>query len=233
MRLIDGMIRRSLAEAVEKKGGLLAFSRRIGVAHSTVLFWLNGKTRSISSDLWRGRVYPEIEPYLVRNLPAMELNMVREKYSDCLNGVFAEKRLVSVPVIREGDMMLYDAAVETVEAFTAKFAVGNAAFVCDAGKKHFAVRLECCAGSFYPPGTILLCIADERVRNGEFAVLRMNGADKLDVCRFFCEGEFVSLVPIAGAERGVEWNFRKDRGRMEWMFPAVWMKVICAENGRK
>ena len=38
MRLIDNMIRKSLVEAVEKSGGLLAFSKRIGVAHSTVLF---------------------------------------------------------------------------------------------------------------------------------------------------------------------------------------------------
>ena len=69
MRLIDNMIRKSLVEAVEKSGGLLAFSKRIGVAHSTVLFWLNGKTKSINSDLWRGRVYPEIESYLAGNLP--------------------------------------------------------------------------------------------------------------------------------------------------------------------
>ena len=45
MRLIDSVIRSSLSEAVKKSGGLLAFSRRIGVAHSTVLFWLTGKTK--------------------------------------------------------------------------------------------------------------------------------------------------------------------------------------------
>ena len=79
MRLIDRAIRRSLSEAVDKAGGLLAFSRRIGVAHSTVLFWLTGKTKRINSDLWRGRVYPEIESYLAGNLHETDLSSVREK----------------------------------------------------------------------------------------------------------------------------------------------------------
>ena len=232
MRLIDNMIRKSLAEAVEKNGGLLAFSKRIGVAHSTVLFWLNGKTKSINSDLWRGRVYPEIESYLAGNLPKMELNVIREKYSDCLNGAFAENRAVSVSVVRESDMMCYDAVVESVEVFAEKFAAENVVFICDVRKKHFGVRLECCGcNSFYPSGTILLCIADERVKNGDFAVLRMRDMDKLQICRLFCDGDLISLVPLSNSMKRVVWNYREDRGRVEWMFPAVWIKVICSGTG--
>ncbi len=234
MRLIDNMIRKSLVEAVEKSGGLLAFSKRIGVAHSTVLFWLNGKTKSINSDLWRGRVYPEIESYLAGNLPKMELNMIREKYSDCLSGAFAENRMVSVPVVRESDMMHYDAVVESVEMFAEKFSAENVVFICDVRKKHFGVRLEYCdRSSFYPSGAILLCVADECVRNGDFAVLRMRNVDGLQVCRFFCEGDCISLVSLSDSMKKVEWNYRKDRGRVEWMFPAVWFKVICSGVERK
>ena len=55
MRLIDNMIRKSLVEAVEKSGGLLAFSKQIGVAHSTVLFWLNGKSGSAPQSTGQSR----------------------------------------------------------------------------------------------------------------------------------------------------------------------------------
>ena len=79
----------------------------------------------------------------------------------------------------------------------------------------------------------MLCVADERVRNGDFAVLRMRNVDGLQVCRFFCEGDCISLVSLSDSMKKVEWNYRKDRGRVEWMFPAVWFKVICSGVERK
>lgn len=226
MRLIDRAIRRSLSEAVDKAGGLLAFSRRIGVAHSTVLFWLTGKTKRINSDLWRGRVYPEIESYLAGNLHETDLSAVREKYADSLDGTFGEKQMLSVPVVCERDMMRYDPVMESVRGFAEKFACGKEMFLCDSRKKYFAVRLESCDSLPFPcHEALLLCTADERVKNNAFALLRMRGGG-LRVCRVVCSGDRVALEPFADAGAD-EWNYREERGRVEWMFPALWIKIAC------
>ena len=233
MRLIDHVIRKSLAEAVEGNGGLLAFSRRIGVAHSTVLFWLTGKTKSINSDLWRVRVYPEIESFLMKNLPDADLGCVREKYSDSLDCFDAEKRMLLVSVVRESDMMEYDAAMESVCSFAERFAMEKRLFVCDGRKKYFAVRMEHRETKFFfPSGTLLLCAADERVKSHDFALLRMRGGDSLRICRVFCKEESIMLESFSNGGEVAEWNYRKERGRVEWMFPALWMKVICSRMAK-
>ena len=234
MRLIDHVIRSSLSEAVDRAGGVLAFSRRIGVAHSTVLFWLTGKTRRINSDLWRGRVYPEIESYLAENLREVDLGVVREKYADSLDGVFGEKQVLSVPVVREADMMNYDPVMESVRGFAEKFACEKAMFLCNARKRCFAVKLEDCDSLLSGcRETLLLCAADERVKNDAFAVLRMRGGERLRVCRVLCAGDSVVLEPFPGAEASEKWNYREDRGRVEWMFPALWIKVICPSGAAR
>ena len=229
MRLIDSVIRRSLSEAVEKSGGLLAFSRRIGVAHSTVLFWLTGKTKRINSDLWRGRVYPELESYLISHLPGMDLGCLREKYSDTLDGVFAERRMIPVPVVREADMMKYDSVMEPIGVFAEKFAFEKGCFICDSRKKYFAVELARCDGIFPDSWRLLLlCSAEERVKNADFAVLRLRGADQLLVRHVFLKNESIYLEALDGDCGNMTWNYRTDRGRIEWMFPALWMKAVCS-----
>ena len=61
MRTIDENIKKILWNAVKKQGSVLHLSRLLGVSHSTVLFWLNGKIKSISTDIWSERVYPFLE----------------------------------------------------------------------------------------------------------------------------------------------------------------------------
>ena len=58
MQEIDESVKNSLRRLIGQCGSVLAASRVLGVSHSTVLFWLNGKIRHISTDVWRERVYP-------------------------------------------------------------------------------------------------------------------------------------------------------------------------------
>ena len=231
MRLIDPVIRRSLSEAVEGAGGLLAFSRRIGVAHSTVLFWLTGKTKRINSDLWRGRVYSEIESYLAANLPELDPAAVRERYSDCLDVGYMERRMNFVSVVHERELLNYDPVMESVCVFAEKYSFAKEAFLCDGRKKYFALQMENSDLRFFYPGTVvLLCAADVRVKDGDFAVLRMRGGEYLRICRVFFRDECVCLEALSG-EEGAEWNFRSERGRVEWMFPVLWIRGVCRKNG--
>ena len=232
MRLIDSVIRSSLSEAVKKSGGLLAFSRRIGVAHSTVLFWLTGKTKRINSDLWRGRVYPEIELYLKSRFPDMELMRIREKYSDCMDGISVERRMIPVPLLREHDMLSYDPVMESICVFAEKFAAEKAWFVCDCRKKYFSVELGSADAIAFGSACVeLLCAAEERVKDGDFAVLRMRGSESLLLRRVFLENECVHLEPFRDGGKKVVWNYRVERGRVEWMFPALWVKAVCPRGG--
>lgn len=51
---------------ISEYGNPSQFAKSIGVAHSTVLFWLNGKSPSISGRIWIGKVRPALLPFLSR-----------------------------------------------------------------------------------------------------------------------------------------------------------------------
>ena len=65
MREIDENIKMVLWSAVKKQGSVLQLSRILGVSHSTILFWLNGKIKNISTDIWCRKLYPVLEEELV------------------------------------------------------------------------------------------------------------------------------------------------------------------------
>ena len=46
----------AIRKAVVYYGNTSQFAKKIGVAHSTVLFWLSGKTANINGTIWEKRV---------------------------------------------------------------------------------------------------------------------------------------------------------------------------------
>ena len=57
-------IMKLIKQSIDRHGNLTQFAQSIGVRHSTVVFWLSGKTKSINGGVWAKQVRPEIMPGL-------------------------------------------------------------------------------------------------------------------------------------------------------------------------
>ncbi len=58
----------SVIDAINKAtnyyGNVSQLAKNMGVAHSTVLFWLSGKTSNISGHLWMTKIRPVLAPFM-------------------------------------------------------------------------------------------------------------------------------------------------------------------------
>lgn len=62
---ITPQILAAVRQAVDYYGNTSQVAKAMGIAHSTVFFWLKGKTTSMSGKLWQSRIRPVLAPFLV------------------------------------------------------------------------------------------------------------------------------------------------------------------------
>ena len=56
--VITESIQKAIQAAVKKSGSVLSFARTIGVSHTTVTYWINGRTRKINATVWQNLLPP-------------------------------------------------------------------------------------------------------------------------------------------------------------------------------
>ena len=61
--VITESIQKAIQSAIDKCGSLLSFSRSVGVSHTTVAYWLSGRTRKSNSTVW-DNLHPLIQEFL-------------------------------------------------------------------------------------------------------------------------------------------------------------------------
>ena len=61
--VITEEIRQAIIAAIEQSGSALSFARSVGVSHTTVAYWLKGRTRKINATIWNN-LLPLIGGYL-------------------------------------------------------------------------------------------------------------------------------------------------------------------------
>ncbi len=57
-------IKAAILKAIDLHGNVTQFAKHLGIAHSTVLFWLSGKTTIVSGRLWAQKLRPALAPWL-------------------------------------------------------------------------------------------------------------------------------------------------------------------------
>lgn len=229
MRQIDGVIRKSLKDAVAYYGGFLGVSRRLGISHSTVVFWISGKTKHINSDLWRGRVYYLLEPFLRENLPESTAEEVHSRYFDSLFSECSGRMISDIPVIPASSLLSYEPMFESVISFATVNSRRKMNYLGECGRKYFAVSFDqsefciCLSSS-----VLFVCQENERAKSEDFVLVKVAGCEKILVKRFRCDGKSVCLESLGdSAEDEFEWHMEEEKHGIEWMFPVVWLKVIC------
>lgn len=229
MRRIDGVIRKSLKDAVAYYGGFLGVSRRLGISHSTVVFWISGKTKHINSDLWRGRVYYLLEPFLRKNLPEATEQEVYLRYFDSLFSDYSGKMISDIPVVPASSLLSYEPMFESMNSFAAANSRGRMNYLGECGRKYFAVLFDPSEFCFCLSSRVLfVCQENERAKSEDSVLVKVAGCEKVLVRCFRCNGRNVCLDSLNGsAGSEFEWRMEEEKHGIEWMFPVVWLKVVC------
>ena len=61
--VITKQICEAIEAAIAQSGSALSFARSVGVSHTTVAYWLKGRTHKINTTIWNN-LFPLIEGYL-------------------------------------------------------------------------------------------------------------------------------------------------------------------------
>ncbi len=222
MKEIDDVIRGAIKDAVQECGSVLKLSRRIGVSHSTVLFWSNGRTRCIDGDVWRFKVYPVLEPHLRRRGGSARL--APESMEEASLGAAGAMR--EVPVIGLAQAAGFDPALEPFEAYARGCGAETALFATEPKGGYFALRVEGSSmDSEFPDGTLILVAGGEFVQNGDIVAARIRESGQVVVKRYRREGDLLRLESLNSRGAVYEWDCRFERGYLEWMHPVVEAKV--------
>lgn len=189
MQKVDDRIRCALRQSADRCGSILALSRLIGVSHSTILFWLNGRVQNISSDIWNRKVFPVLE----EDLHALSDEKTFCEIYDLYLGSGSHKKNswnMFVPLIREEQFLSYRMHLENIGSFANREALTKICF--DTGKEdrkvYFSVLLEQITRKHGLPWDVLVFFSENiRLMDGDLALIRFSREDFLRICRFYTE----------------------------------------------
>ncbi len=57
-------VMKALNRAVEHHGNVSQFAKKVGISHSTVLFWQSGRTSNINGGVWVRKLRPALLPFM-------------------------------------------------------------------------------------------------------------------------------------------------------------------------
>lgn len=222
MREIDESIRAALRDAALDSGSVLKLSRKLGVSHSTVLFWSSGRTRRIDGDVWRYKVLPALEVYLRRRGASLDtspgdLSRSREKVPSAMH---------EVPVVALSQVLGYDPALEPFDVYARDCGCGTAFFAGEPRRGHFALRVE--GRSMepeFPDGTLILVAGGAFVESGDIVAARIRDGGRIFLGRYLRLGSKLRLEAINSPANAFEWNIVSERGFLEWIYPVIEAKV--------
>ena len=119
--VITESIQNAIQAAVRKSGSILSFSRAIGVSHTTIAYWISGRTRKINSTAWQN-LLPHIEDYLDPSetisypsnvMPVGSTRHVLQERPAAWHDTTPV--LTSVPLLRLADIADFDPQIDSME----------------------------------------------------------------------------------------------------------------------
>ena len=180
--VITESIRKAIQAAVQKSGSVLSFARAIGVSHTTVTYWLNGRTRKINSTVWQNLlplIGEDLNPGDAMSYPynpvaaAANTTVLREQSAIWYGANPAQK--MSAPLLQLADLTDFDPQIDPIEEIIRKNSKGVAAFTSQVMPGHFAVEIGKEQKGFFPAGTRLLLRWPDAPGDGDTVLAKLRG----------------------------------------------------------
>ena len=203
--VITESIQKAIQSAIDKCGSLLSFSRSVGVSHTTVSYWLNGRTRKINSTVW-DNLHPLIREFLepgsvgsaypsepkAAGSPAYVLH---EKYA----GRYASAQSSPAPLLQLDDLKDFDPQIDSIEEIIRKKSKRVVPFTSPIQDGFFAIEIDKKRSGFFPIGTRLLLRGLDAPGDGDTVLVKMRGKKEYLFAVYSRKGEEVVLKPLQNA----------------------------------
>lgn len=245
---ITPQILAAVQRAVEHYGNTSQVAKVMGVAHSTVFFWLNGKTTSISGKLWQTRIRPVLAPFLqcepgtnvTYGVPAYPMDqplVLREDGAPyhALGGpgqrsakefVDSErKETEKLPVIKFSDLEQFDPSAGSVRKFVKQKSFTKTDYPGFLSQSHFVARLENEYPGVFLPGTDLLINTEEYPDNHSIVLARFRENGRLVLGRYTRTGSSITIVSLREEEPEITWDCTESIGYTLWSFQVLEAKL--------
>ena len=211
--------------AIEHYGNITQFAKHLGIAHSTILFWKNGKTGNISGQLWINKLRHELKPFM-HGASDRSRFAVRE---DSMPYVSDQVRANQAPLATFSQIADFDPTIESPYTFASNLGGKSVVFAREVKPGYFALELDETAkcGDF-PIGTLLLVASGEYARNGDTVVAKLRDSGEIVIRHFIREENLVKLAAVNGGGKTYEWDAKENSSCIVWMYPVVEINLDLA-----
>lgn len=206
--VITDSIRKAIQAAIRKSGSSLSFSRSIGVSHTTVSYWLNGRTRKINATMWQNML-PLISEYLdPSDSMSYPFSPVAAGNS---GGVLHERSAIwygcgmglkaSAPLLQFADLIDFDPQIDSIEELVREKSKVSVAFTSPIVPGSFAVEIDKARSGFFPVGTRLLLRWLDAPGDGDAVLVKLRGKEEFLFAVYSRKGGEVALTPLLKSGR--------------------------------
>lgn len=136
--------------AIEHYGNTSQFAKHLGIAHSTILFWKNGKTGNISGQLWINKLRHELKPFMHGNPYDRPRYMLREESAPY--AVEQPAKVNKAPLATFSQIADFDPTIESPFTYATNLGGKSVLFARDVKPGYFALELdETAKCGIFPP----------------------------------------------------------------------------------
>jgi hypothetical protein len=203
--VITDAIRDAIRAAIEKSGSSLCFSRSIGVSHTTVSYWLKGRTRKINSNVWQN-LLPVISEFLDSSetvsypcgaTAAGNTGLMLRESSASYGGIGR----TSVPLLKLADLASFDPQIDPVENIVREKAKATVAFTSPVRGSYFAVEIGRGQSCFFPAGTRLLLRWPDAPGDGDTVLVKLREKNDFLFAVYTRKSGSIVLTPLGDCGR--------------------------------
>ena len=204
--VITESIQKAIQAAILKSGSSLSFSRMIGVSHTTVSYWLNGRTRKINATVWQN-LLPLITEHLTPEesftypynpVAASNPGIMRETSAWYSAGSAPRS---SVPMLQLDDLKDFDPQIDPLEELVRERSVQFVSFTSPVQPGYFAVEVDKKHSDFFPVGTRLLLRGQDAPCDGDTVLVKLRNNNIFLFARYTRKGDGIELAPLQKSGR--------------------------------
>lgn len=219
-------VKNVLQRTIDAYGNVSQFAKAVGVAHSTVLFWLSGKSPNINGRVWIKKIRPAVLPFLTQEEEdqlAPDCKILREPQAAyAIKSPFGntEKQLNTVPCVSLDKIVNLDVTIEPVADFITRIrGFKNSSFTTPSKQSYFALEYEVPG---LPFNLNALVGGGEYPASGDLVLAKLRETGTVVTGRFLREAEQVTLETVFTASpETITWNLRTSPGFLCWIFPVL------------
>jgi len=206
--VITESIQKAIQAAIRKSGSSLSFSRSIGISHTTVSFWLNGRTRKINATVWQN-LLPLIQEYLD---PAETVSYPSHPVAAIPHGGALREgnavwygagggAVTLAPLLHLADLDDFDPQIDSMDELIRLKSACSVQFTSAVKPSYFAVEVDKKHSGFFTEGTRLLLRWQEAPYDGDTVLVKLRNKKGFLFASYTRKDDEVGLIPLQKGDR--------------------------------